>query len=435
MTPKQLKAIRLIIGTYFKDSRGNPYKPTPGQCEIFAAVVNQNIKWVWLSAPTRYGKSEILAMACIYLAVFHQLKVPVVAGSEKKAEKIMEYVLQHISDHPELSTGLINAKSFTDVEKLKIKASKQALRWAQGGWVYVTSINAKQKSTEGEDVVGEGGDVVVLEEAGLIREKAQFSKVVRMPEGDWGKLVMSGNCIEKSIFEMAYKDPIYKKVRISLDQAIKEGRVNPERLEQQKKQTTSKDWKRYYLVEFPQAGEFSYFKPKKYDYLPSELEYYGALDPALGESSKGSLIGIVVLGKDATGQVYEIESHGLTDGPEEAMKFVLNLPYTFQRFGVEGVMFQRYYKNQMEAKSKELGKYIPFVSIEQKQNKLVRIESTEPIVNTGQVLVKEGSTLWNHMQDYPDLEKLDVLDTFEMCCRLMGLVGYDPKHDTSRLSF
>ncbi|MCH8090436.1 MAG: hypothetical protein IH955_10545, partial [Chloroflexi bacterium] len=44
-----------------------------------------------------------------------------------------------------------------------------------------------------------------LEEAGLIKKKEQYSKVVRMMEGtEWGKIVQSGNCIESSIFEDAF---------------------------------------------------------------------------------------------------------------------------------------------------------------------------------------------------------------------------------------
>ena len=433
----QIKKIKVLVSGLFKDDNGSPFNMTDGQAEIFLSIIDPKDKWLWLSAPSRYGKSNILAMAILYLAAVKHLKVPIVGGSEEKARKIMEYVLKHVADHEALYGGLVNTE-VEKIEQLKISVSKHGLRWHDNGWIYITSVESRSISKEGEGVVGEGGHVVVLEEAGLIHREEQFSKVVRMAEENsgWGKLIMSGNCIEKSVFEKAFNNPLYKKVRIDLDQAVKEGRFSWEALEQKKTMTTAKDWKRYYLVEFPKAGEFSYFKPKAYEYLPNELKYFGALDPALGESGKGgSLIGVVVMGRAENGQVYEIESHGLTDGPEHAMQFILNLPYKFERFGVEGVMFQRYFKNQMEAKSKELGKYIPFETIEQKQNKLVRIESTEPIVNTGQVLFKKDSILWSHMQEYPDLDKLDVLDTFEMVCRLMGLSGYAAKNDASRIIF
>lgn len=435
MTQKQKTAIRTVVSTYFKDQDGRPFDFTDGQCEIFGAVINPDHKFVWLSAPTRYGKSNILALALIYLAVFHNLKIPIVAGTKDKADKIMEYIVKHIADHPELYAGLINLESIEKVEKLKIQASKQALRWSGGGWIYVTSVDSRNISKEGEGVVGEGGDIVVLEEAGLIKHQEQFSKIVRMTEHNrgWGKLIQSGNCIEGSVFEKAFNDPKYIKVRIGLDQAVKEGRFTQEELDTKKQDTTTKDWKRYYLVEFPAKGEFAYFKPRKYEFLPHNLKYYGAVDLALGESTKGSLTGIVVGAIDEHGQAYEIESIGQQMSPDELIRLVFNLPYTFERFGIEQVQFQKYFLNVIEQKSKEMGLYIPFVGISQEKKKEERIESIEPLVNTGQVLVKGDNILYEHLQDYPNVDKLDVLDTFEMCLRVMGLAGYDPRKQSGRI--
>ena len=414
-------AIRTIVSTYFKNSKGEPYVLTDGQCEIFGAVVNQKLKWVWISAPTRYGKTEVIALAYIYLAAILHLKIPVVGGSEEKAEKIMEYVVQHLGDHEELYRGLINL-DLTDIEKLKISVSKTTLRWATGAWIFVTSIESRSISKEAEGVVGEGGDVIGLEEAGLIKREDQYSKVVRMAEEDrgWGKLIQSGNCIENSVFETAYKSPLFYKVRITLEQAIAEGRYSAGFLEQKKQQTTSKDWKRYYLVLFPAANEFTYFKPKIMEYIPTKgMKYYGALDPNLGETKQSSLAGIVVLGVANDGQVYEAFSSGLPLGPEKAMETVFSLPFTFERFGIETVQFQKYFKKQVEAESKRLGLYIPFTSIEQKRKKEERIESMEPYINTGQILFRGDGELWDEMQDYPEADKLDVLDALEMCWRLI----------------
>ena len=419
---KQKKIIRAIVSNYFKDRDGNPYHLTDGECDIFGLVVKQSIKWGWCSAPTRYGKTETLALAIVYLAVFKNLKLPIVAGSEDKAKKIMEYIHQHLPDHPELYQGLINIKGLQDIEKLKVSISKDTLRWASGGWIFITSVDSRSISKEGEGVVGEGGDVIILEEAGLIKHKEQFSKIVRMVEGEHGKLVMIGNCVEKSVFETAYNDDLYIKVRIGLDQAVKEGRYTEKELEDKKGQTTSKDWKRYYLVEFPEANEFTYFKPKTYDFLPEITEYYGAVDLALGENKKGSLTGITVIGKAQNGQFYEIQTIGEHLTPDETIIKIFNLPYQFQRFGIEAVQFQKYFLKVIDSKSKDEGRYIPFEGIEQKRKKEERIESLEPPVNTGQLLVIPDGVLYNYMQDYPDCE-LDVLDSLEMSCRLAGLVG------------
>src|SRR3990167_3682293 len=198
MSLQKRQKIKILVRGLFKTYKGEPFELTDGQAEIFLAIINRNYKWLWQSAPTRYGKSDILAMALLYLAAVKKLKIPIVGGSEEKARKIMDYVVAHIADHPLFYQGLINA-DISKIEQLKVSVSKNGLRWYDGGWIYINSIDARQISKEGESVVGEGGDVVVLEEAGLIKQKDQFSKVVRMPEEDkgWGKLIMSGNCREK----------------------------------------------------------------------------------------------------------------------------------------------------------------------------------------------------------------------------------------------
>jgi len=426
MSLQKRQKIKILVRGLFKTYKGEPFELTDGQAEIFLAIINRNYKWLWQSAPTRYGKSDILAMALLYLAAVKKLKIPIVGGSEEKARKIMDYVVAHIADHPLFYQGLINA-DISKIEQLKVSVSKNGLRWYDGGWIYITSIDARQISKEGESVVGEGGDVVVLEEAGLIKQKDQFSKVVRMPEEDkgWGKLIMSGNCIENSVFETAFNDPLYYKVRIPLEQAIAEGRFTEKYLEEKKSQTTSKDWKRYYLVSFPEANEFTYFKPQKYEFLPDELKYYGSVDLALGESAKGSLVGITVIGVNIKGQAYEVWSQGEVIAPDETIRTIFNLPYKFERFGVEAVQFQKYFLKVIEEKSKQEGKYIPFVGINQSKKKEERIESMEPFINTGQILFKGDNELWDEMQDYPEADKLDVLDSLEMCWRQIGPKKFD----------
>lgn len=419
--------IRAIVQNLFKDSEGKPFPITDGECEIFEAVTNPHYKYDWISAPTRYGKTETIALAIIYLAVFHHLKVPVVAGSYDKANKIMEYVVAHLGDHPSLYKELINAQGMSSIDKLKVTVSKSILRWSSGGWLYITSVQAGNIKSEGESVVGEGGDVIVLEEAGLIKHQEQFSKIVRMSESNkgWGKLVLSGNCIEKSIFEEAFGDPMYHKVRISLEQAIAEGRYSPLELEQKKLQTTSKDWKRYYLVEFPLANEFTYFKPQRYEILPGNIKNYAFLDLALGESAKGSLVAVVILGRDPKGQVYEVHSFGLILKPEETIREVFNLPYKFERFGIESVGFQKFFYSTINDLSKKLEKYIPFTPISQSRPKMERIEGMEPIVNTGQILFKGDGEMWKELSDYPNCEKFDVLDSLEGAWRVMGGSGFE----------
>ena len=180
---------------------------------------------------------------------------------------------------------------------------------------------------------------------------------------------------------------------------------------------TTKDGKRYYKMKWVKKGEYAYFKPHRYDYLPEIVRYYAAMDLALGETKKGSYLAIVVLGQDINGQVYEIDSIIEQSSPDRMMEKAFNLPYKFERFGIETVGFQKYYLNRIQERSKELGKYIPFEAVKQSKSKQVRIESLEPFVNTGQILFCGDSILHEELVDYPDGDHVDGIDALEMAWR------------------
>lgn len=421
---------------YFKNKGGKPYEMNDGQCEIFYTITSKFLKWCWISAPTRFGKSETASIALLYLAVFHKLKIVIIGGTTEKANKIMEYVVEHIADHPSLHNGLINAKDIDMVDKLKIQASKTALRWSHGGWIYITSVDTNKISAEGEKAVGEGADIVFIEESPLIKRKEQISKIMRMPESDrgWGKLVQAGNMIEGNHFEEAYKSDLYYKCLVSLEQAMKDKGWTEEEIQNKMDQMITKDKKRYYLMKFPKRGEATYFKPFTYDILPKIVSYVGAIDPALGKTAtkesptkkSTSNTAIVVLGRAENGQLFEIFSRTGKIKPKEAMSIILNFPYEFDRFVVEDVQFQQFFREMLDDKSKEYGKYIPFEGITQQRAKEARIESMEPKVNTGIILFKKDSDVYNELVDYPNGDYMDGIDATEMAYRTIKIDDWAP---------
>lgn len=414
---------RIFVSKIFKKD-GKPYVLTDGQLRIFCSILDPNKKHVCILAPSRYGKTEVASLAILVLASLFQLKIPIIGGTISKSKKIMEYILEHISDHPSLYEGLIDV-SVGDIESLKVMKTKTSLRWKNGGWIYVSSLEERNTLRQGESVVGEGGDMIFVEEAGLLRSDEHFSKVVRMREGEIGKIVLSGNAFENSVFERAFRSDLYEKCVVSLEEAFSEGRLEKDRVFTEiKPQMTKKDWMRFYECEFPSVQDYSYFYPRRYEALPpiDELYLYGAIDPSLGEVAKQenrSLAGVVVLGvHKKTKQAYEVFSEGSRLNPTEMISFILDLPYRFTRFAVEDVQYQRYFKSILEDESRKRGKYIPFVGVRQTKAKRDRIESIEPYINTGQVLFRGGNELEKELREYPFSDHLDVLDALEMAIRV-----------------
>lgn len=424
---KRNAAIRAHIEDYYKNKDGKPYKFGDGQCEIYYSITDPRLKYVTITAPTRYGKSETAAIALIDLARFHNLKIAIVGATDDKANKIMEYVVEHIADDPYLGVGLINTDA-DKLEKLKVTTSKKMLRWSTGGWIYITSIDARRKGGGGEKAIGDGADIVYIEESPLVKTPEQMSMIVRMIESDrgWGKLIQAGNMIEGNHFEESFADPFYYKVLIGLSQAMYEKRWTPEFIEGKMRQSTTRAKKTMYLMQFPKKGEFAYFKPKKYGILPEIVYVYGAIDPALGEQTSTSNVGIVVLGVDAQGYIYELESHIGKFKPKAAMDIILNLPYTFTRFGVEQVQFQKYFQDELTAKANEYKKYIPFEGITQQHSKQQRIESLEPQINTGLIKFRGNNEMWNELVEYPEHEYMDGPDVLEMAFRLVKDGNWEP---------
>jgi hypothetical protein len=426
-TRRRNAAIRAHVEEYYKNKDGKPYEMRDGQCELYYSITDPKLKYVTLTAPTRYGKSETASIALIDLARFHNLKIVIVGATDEKANKIMEYVVEHIADNEYLGIGLINTDA-DKLEKLKITTSKRMLRWSSGGWIFITSIDARRTGDGGEKAIGEGADIVYVEESPLIKTKEQFSKIVRMTESDrgWGKLIQAGNMMEGNHFEESFSNPDYYKVLIGLEQAMVEKKWTHEFIDGKAKQSTTKDKKRMYLMQFPKRGEKSYFEPQKYGILPHIEHYFGAMDPALGKQTSSSMTAIVVVGVDANGFIYELESFIDKIKPDDAMDIILNLPYTFTRFGIEAIQFQAYFLDQITAKSNTHKKYIPFEAIQQKGAKQQRIESLEPQLKTGIIKLRGNNAMWDEALDYPDADHLDGLDVLEMAYRLVKGNDWEP---------
>ena len=391
---------------------------------MFDAVLDPRLKYVWISAPTRYGKSEIVAMAAIYLAAIEKLNIRIIGLTKNKAKKVMQYVLEHLADNVAFYEKLINKEIIKDIEKLRLKVTKQELVWADNGG----SIEILGTKSTGGDILagltGEGADVVIVEEAGLIRRDDTETQdmIVRMaePYSRYGKLVLVGNLIEGSWFEKAYKDKDYYKVFITLAKAKQDiPEWTDEYLASKKRKMSLLMWKRMFEMEWVSSKEFEYFKPQTYKILPplKELELYGGLDPALGENKKGSMTAIVVLGRHKeTRQWYEVENvvEKLTPGKTIDVVVGLARKYKFERFFVESVAFQSYFKDKLVEAVRKADAFLPVIGVKPKEAKQVRIESLEPVVRSGEILFSGMGGLWDELKFYPEVEHVDGLDAVAM---------------------
>jgi predicted phage terminase large subunit-like protein len=86
--------------------------------------------------------------------------------------------------------------------------------------------------------------------------------------------------------------------------------------------------------------------------------------------------------------------------------------------GVEDVQFQAFFKDECEKRAKKRKLHLPIVPVHSRINKDLRIESMEPSVNNGYVLIHEKHTiLLAQLENYPRAKK-DGPDTLEMAISL-----------------
>jgi predicted phage terminase large subunit-like protein len=387
------------------------------QALIFAQIINPNIDLMTIITASRYGKSFLISLALIYLAAINRLKINIGGGDKGKAGIIMDNVSRNLPKGNEMITASLYGKD--KLQSLSTSLNKQFIQWWDGGSIdiFTLSERLKEAEIEGAGAIGLGGDVIVIDESPLVSD-ANYSVARRMiVESKAGKFIELGNPLLRNHFHTATLDPDYYHIHANAQTAIEEGRFDADRVAKAKKGMTTKQIKIYIDALFPEKNEYTYFKPSAYKTLPpvEELEFYGALDPALGEALRGSKSGVIVIAvHKETREVYEVESIIEKLTPEEAMNKIFSLPYKFERFYVEAIQFQRYFFNTMNEKSRQLGKYIPFEAITQAKDKRERIESMEPFINTAIIRFKGGNQLWDDLGTYPSTEYLDGMDALQM---------------------
>lgn len=237
---------------FFKDIHGEPFKLTDGQAEIFQAIYDPKFTRVGIKAITQYGKSEVASMALIASLSQRREKELLIAPSGKQAEIIMGKLIEHLFDN-QLFVGMIDYSGAT-IERLKQERSKERLTFKNLSEVKMLTAEAKFVAKESKSLMGFGASMVLVDESSLIPDP-MFSKIFRMVGGvENGKIVQLGNPFENNHFGRIFDSPYYHKISIDYHQALKEGRVTQEFLNEARETISELDWQIFYECKFPDSG-------------------------------------------------------------------------------------------------------------------------------------------------------------------------------------
>lgn len=224
---------------------GNPASEmiTEGQLEIFWCIVYRPSTRAQIICSTQYGKSLVVALACLVVSCIQEEVIAVVAPSDDKAKIIMRYYIEHIGDNILFQEKL---DKHTRLDRLQQEESKDRIllrkdqkTGAQGG-IFVVSAQTNSAKKSLEAAMGLGSKIVIGDEYCLIPDDTEAT-IFRMisgkgPEAFYCKI---GNPFYRDtpynhFFKSWDSDNNYFKIFIDYHQALREGRYNPAFIEEAK---------------------------------------------------------------------------------------------------------------------------------------------------------------------------------------------------------
>ena len=177
---------------------------------------------------------------------------------------------------------------------------------------------------------------------------------------------------------------------------------------------------------------FDYYEPELVDFSSPEFIFVAANDPSLGKNKKSDTSSIINLALSTkTGYMYVADASVERRKPDVIIDDVFEMNRRlkrdykkgFYKFGVEVVQFQYFFKEVMAAKSAEEGEYIPIEEIQSTVNKMLRIESLQPVIKNKYLKFnREHKTLLKQLQEFPMGKNDDAPDGLQMAVQLAQTV-------------
>lgn len=189
----------------------------------------------------------------------------------------------------------------------------------------------------------------------------------------------------------------------------------------------------------PKSSEEKFFRPRTYtsDQLPplEQLDIVITVDPSMGQTDKSDYSAIIALGTHKkTGQMYVLDADIDRRPPDRIMEatFVIaekyiSLGQRIRILGIETVQFQAFFKSSFEERAKQRHLHLNVQPIKTTLSKELRIESMQPSINNGYVLIHESHLLLlQQLENYPKAKK-DGPDALEMAISLTKTMHIEPR--------
>lgn len=237
---------------------------TFGQQQIVGAVLDPTVKRLIISAMTRYGKTFFVAKGLLLHIANTPVtfkpktqKILIIAPTLDQTNIIRNYIAAHIAASTILS-NLVDKPDHASPTRLKSEMSKKRITF-KNGWeiVTLTAHGNENEEDPAPNLMGFGGDIIVLDEADLILRKVYTSRISRMlGDSPESKLIVIVNPWNPLNFaHEQWQNPDFKKIHVGWQQALSEGRTTETYLNEQKALLSEYEWTVLYESKWSNESE------------------------------------------------------------------------------------------------------------------------------------------------------------------------------------
>ncbi len=259
-----------------------------GQLRIIKNILDKDVNRLIISACTRYGKTRAVAIGTLlYIWNNPHESVILLAPKSDQTGVIRNYISEHIASIPEFRE-LANTNTSRNASSLKREFSKKRVTFDK---------NRELRSlTAGGDLMSFGGDLIIVDQSEGVKDDKWRGGVTRMlGDNPNAQLVEIINPWVRNHVWEHWNDPRFKTIHIDWRQAVREGRLTQEFVDEQRKELTDYEFTVLYEAKFPEESENALIKygwledamkRRIENYRAEEVDYFNVWGLDVAEGGK-----------------------------------------------------------------------------------------------------------------------------------------------------
>lgn len=243
-----------LVAAMFLNEKNTPLILTEYQArqlkELLKAILTQKrSKFAFVQA-TRSGKSELIScFVSLALMAFPSIKVATISYTEQQAKIIFERVKAHLVSDNEFVQELVNLDRSMVSRK---EFSKSRMFMKNGAEYRLFSTGKGETEMTGENMLGFGADIAIIDEAGSISDFVNRTKIQRMTADARREtmIIYSGTPHRRNFFFNAWNDDSFVKFHVDWKQAVAAGQISQEAIDDARRDLTEREFSMWYGAEF-----------------------------------------------------------------------------------------------------------------------------------------------------------------------------------------